>query len=1083
MQQFAVRRPITVAMCVAALFVFGLVSIGRMGLELLPNLSYPVVAVVTVYPNADPTTVERELTQPIEGAVSTLAGLRRLESTSMEHASLVIAQFDWGANLAEVMEQMNASFNVLAASLPSDAQRPLVVKMDPDQLPLMLIGMTGSGDLAELTLEADQIVRPALERLPGVAQVSILGGVRPEITVYYDMARLREEWLTPLHLQQLLIQQNALVPAGSFTASPGEVAQWNQALPGDDWWFDEPGAEPIFDAPLRYRIRVGHPLRSADDVADLVVGRRRTAGQDAMGFAALLPQLVRIRDVATVEAGHVPAEGFTRVNGESAVILRILKQSGENSVDVASQVRARVADLAVESGAGTDFFVITDQSDMITQSVANLSVTALIGGFLAVLVLYAFLRNLRSLFIIAFSIPFSIVVAIVIMQFSGLTLNIMTLGGLALGIGLVVDNSIVVLENIFRHRSEGKDRYDAAITGTSEVAWAITAATLTTMAVFLPLVFVQSIAGHLFRDLAITVACAVVGSLFVALVVVPALAAHLPGRSDDRAVTSTQASGRGAFSRLQQAYITSLRWTLDRPALAVGIVVVCGIGLILLPGRLQLELLPPMDGRMVAVSLKLPPGTPVEETDAVARQIETALRGFPEVTTVSVNVGPQGGDDFMSLIQEAPVHEAQITALLTPRSQRSRSAHQLATEWRELLPAPPHADLRISADRALDALGDEFNMAVTIEVTGPDLARIGAYAREVVEALEARGGFGEIVTSADQSQPELIFQVNPDRALLGGLTAGQIGLSMRAALTGLPATQLYIDGLTVPVVLRPKPDDIADMQGLSELRIPSFAAAGLEQNEPPPSARFGPLANPEIGTAPANIRHVDRMRVVTVTAQFDGIDLAEAGRRAEAALANIHPERGYELRLAGIHDTMNETVSDMGLALLLAVVFVYMAMAAQFESLRYPFVVMFTVPLAAVGAMGGLWMSGEYLSIPSMMGMITLCGIAVNNGIVLVDAINRLYGSGMPRIEAVVEAGRIRLRPILMTTLTTVIGLLPLAFRWGEGTELQAPLAVAVIWGLLLSTILTLFVVPSVYLMTGGRTKPTTHAHRGAVPS
>lgn len=1055
LQRVSVHRPVALSMCVLAALVIGLISLDRIGIDLLPNLEYPTLAVVTVYPNADAESVESDVTLPIERTLSTVSGLRQLESLSMENASLVMATFEWGTDLGDAFEEINSLLSVASLLLPSDVQRPIVVKLDPSQVPVLNIAVTGETDLVALTGRVEREIVPVIERVPGVAQVSVAGGAYPQISVYYDTQALRERArLNPLDIQAMLQYQNAVVPAGTLEVRPEELG-----LEAGDV--------------RRFPLRVGANLESIDDLRSLVISVEQPAtGGDAFGLSALLPpDVIRLGDVAQIVEEVRRVEGHTRVNGEPAVVLRVLKESEANTVEVSRGVLAAVAALTGQLAGDLTLEIVTDQAQFINKSIDNLSWSALVGAVLAVLVLTLFLRSWRDIVVIAVAIPLAFTVAVTLLHFGGYTLNLMTLGGLAIAVGMLVDNAIVVLENIFRLRGLGLSPKEAAVQGASEMAPAIVASTLTTVAVFVPLIFMRSLAGYLFKELSLAVVCALAASLLVALTVVPMLAAYLPDRprSTARAATSRPAEGvhQGIADRLTPHYARAIRKVLRRPWLGVVIAGAFTISLVFLPRLLDVGFVPEMDGSLVTIDIQLPPGTPLHTTDKVVRDVEAYLEALPEVALLSVQVGNQGGTDYLSIVQEMPVNQARVHALLVPPGERSRSSHELARIIGSELPLPPEAAVRISADRAVDALGDDFAIGLTLEILGPEWDVLQSVAGRIAEELRRTPGFVNVTSTAEDVNQVLFFEVDRVQAGRALLPAGQVGLTVRLALTGLQATTLHVDGRSVPVVIKPSPSETENLEALQSLRVWNLQsdATGIPQ-----AARFEAITTadaPVITDAPRIIRHLDRQRVTTVKAQLDGVDLGKARRLAEQIVAATDLPAGYEVRMAGIHRTLDESIKELVLALGLAVLFVYMVMAAQFESLRYPGIIMITVPLSAAGGFFALWLTGQQLNVPAFLGLLLLVGIAVNNGIVLVDTIGRFRRS-LPLEEAIVEACRVRLRPILMTALTTILGLVPLALGWGEGTEIQVPLALAALGGLISGTLLTLFVVPAFYRLFSG---------------
>lgn len=1054
LQRFAVHRPVTLVMCIIASIVFGVLSFNQLGLDLLPNLEYPTLAVVTAYPNADPESIEQEVTRHIESTLSTVSDLKTLESISLENASLVLAHFHWGTDLAKVYEEINSLVSIAEITLPDEVTRPLVLKLDPSQLPLLQIGITGDDDIVSLTERIEQHVLPTLERTSGVAQASVLGGERTEIALYYDTDALRDAMLTPLDLQNMLQAQNVTVPVGSMRVAPDEFAN-EQA-----------------DTTLRYPIRVGNTLRDENDLLDLIISiPSEQQATDSFGLSGLLPpRPIRLGDVVTLAKETTKGDGFTRINGQPAVLVRILKQSGENTVDVSQQVIASLSQLEQHPElANLDFHIVTNQADLITESIDNLSSTAILGGILALLILFLFLRSFRDLLVIGVSIPLSIMLALIFMNLAGLTLNLMTLGGLAIAIGMLVDNSIVVLENIFRLRLNGMKPLEAAKQGAYEMTAAITASTLTSIVVFLPLLFVGTLAGIFFRELALTITFSLVASLLVALTVVPMLAAHLPARwGRKRSAESTprlkKETRLAVLERIKQHYVQLLRWSAKRPYMTLIALLVLMSSLFVLPRFLESGFLPPMDGGIVNIELQLPTGTDLQETNQTVQNIERMVEQLPETQFVTSQVGNQNATDFLSLVQDSPIHHATITVSLKHRKERMHSAHDIADMLSETLVVPDGSIVHISADRATDALGEEYAVGqLLLELRGPEWEQLASISDEVAGILRTTKGFGHVTSTAEEIQPQLFYEVNHVQAARALLTAGQVGLTMRAAMTGLEATTLQIDGRRMPVVIRPKQENIQNVEALGSYRV-----FNLQRDDEgiPSVSRFSVLTSadaPTIELAPRSIEHVDRQRVVRVRAQLDGLDLTSSSQVAQRIVEDLELPPGYEVSIAGIHATLTETLHELSFALAFAVLLVFMVMAAQFESIKHPFIIMGTLPLAGIGALLALWMTKQQLNVPSLMGLITLMGISVNNGIVFIDTMNRFRRQGLPVIEAIVSAGTIRIRPVLMTALTTVLGLLPLAFGWGEGTEIHVPLAISTIGGLVMSTVITLVMIPSAY--------------------
>ncbi|MGI6609665.1 MAG: efflux RND transporter permease subunit [Limnochordia bacterium] len=1046
LNEIAARRPVAVAMGVAVVLLFGFLSITRLELDLLPNLRLPIVGVVTVYPGAAPGAVEGEITTPIETTIATVSGLKSLESYSMENVSVTVATFAWGVDPTRAMNDITAQLATLTTVLPSDAMKPVVANVDPRMFPVMRIGITGLDDISDLTKVAEEHLMTQIEQLPGVAKASLVAGARPEITVFFDTEALRINNTPPAVLYELLKQQNSLVPAGVLE-----------------------------DDSVRYNVRVGNPLSSVEEIRDLVIGEKKTTGLEAAGFAALIPQMLFLKDVAKVVEGTSPQQAYARVNGEPAVILQVYKQSGAGSVSVSRAVRNALSGLAQDAGHEIQLQVLGDQSEFITDALNNVKDAAIVGAILAVAVLLLFLRSVRSIAVIAIAIPLSIVVALIMMYASDLTLNLLSIGGLALGIGTLVDNSIVVLESIIRHRQQGLSALEAAKTGTSKVALAISASTLTTVVVFLPLAYLQSTAGRWFRDMAFTVTFALLASMAVAVTVVPAAAAGFLRRPLRHSASDDHGAGETSFGwieRLQERYLRLLTRVLRRPAWLWAFALVLIVTGLSAPRHMPLELLPSVDGGAINATLTMPAGTPTRMTNNVAEQIETTVSEIEDVAFVWSQVG-QDSDDVVQLLYGAGQHVAKLQMLLQPKSKRKQSIRATADEIRRAVEEIDllGGHLSLSTERLTDSLGEAFSPGATIQVSGKELGVLEELAAQVAGAMRQVGGFTEITTSVDQRQPELLFTVDRTKALLGSMTTGVVGLTLRGALSGLEATRIQRNGESIPVVLRAQPHDIDGIDSLLKLSIQGVPSAGQGSL---PSVRFGRVVTTEQASGPVTIQHIGRVRTIAINARLDGIDLGEAKRKALSIIDQLEIPPQTSARLAGVHDTIQEAVDELSWVLVLAILLVYMVMAAQFDSLLYPLIIMTTVPLGIGGGFVCLWITGQSIGVSALMGLIVLTGVVVGNGIMMVDAANQARRNGAGVDEAISLAARERLRPILMTSLTTILGLLPLALGRGEGTELQRPLAIAYMGGMFFSTGLTLFLVPSAYRLLTRRQPVTT---------
>ncbi|HHT26232.1 MAG TPA: efflux RND transporter permease subunit [Firmicutes bacterium] len=1053
LSQFVVRRPVTVSMMVAVILLLGCLAVTRLEIDMLPNLQLPVVGIVTVYPGADPQAVEGQITNRIESAIATVSGLKSLQSYSMENASVVIATFNAGVNPSDAVNDLTTLIAPVSATLPANTIQPVIVKVDPRLFSLATLGVTGSDDIVELTDISENVLKPILEELPGVARVNLIASSKPEISILFDTQVLRDNNIPPYTLLELIASQNVMVPAG-----------------------------PLVDDGTRYNVRVGNPFRDVEDIRNLVIGEKKTTGLEAGGFAALIPQVLLLRDVAQVVEGTSPQQAYARVNGQPAVLLQVYKHANASSIAVSAEIKRALDRLNAEAGEAVEVRLLGDQSEFITTSLADVGSAAIQGAVLAIICLFLFSRSWRSLAVLVVSIPISIVICFILMYFGKLSLNLVSLGGLALGVGNLVDDGIAVLDNILRHHHEGKGARDAAERGSREIAMAMVASALTSIVVFVPFAFLYSTAGQWFRDMALTVSFTSAASLVVAITVVPALSAKLLGNLRRRRVEQKEQLADALpqpvvddpllkepdwIARMRRNYGKRLERVLGHPVYVMLIaVLLLGIGG-LIPGRLPVELLPNMSSNAINVTLTMPIGTPTTTTNQVAMQIEKSISTLNGVASVWSRIG-QDSDDVVQLIQGSGNHVAGIHVNLVPADQRQHDTYAIADQIRTLLANADLAGghLAVSTERVTDSLGADYSPGATIHIKGRDLHILEQISMQVAERLQAQGGFTEISTSVEERQPELIFTVDRTKALLGSMTTGVVGLMLRAAISGQEVTTLEQNGRSIPVVMRAHPRELDSLDALLDMYIQGVPLSGVSNV---PAVRFSRVVSTEKTQGPVTIEHTNRMRTVTVSAKLADIDLSEAKRRMQAALAAVEFPFGVEAEIAGVHRTIDEAVNEMVLVLAIGILLVYIVMAAQFESFLYPFIMMLTVPAGIAGGLAALWLTGQNMGVSALMGLIIVVSVVTRNGIVLVDAINQERAHGKDLDEAILTAARNRIRPILMTSITTVAGLLPLAIAAGEGTELQKPLSIAAMGGLIISTILTLYVVPAAYKLIAKR--------------
>ncbi|HHY41727.1 MAG TPA: efflux RND transporter permease subunit [Thermoanaerobacterales bacterium] len=1017
--RFSIKRPVTTLMIIAVVLVLGFISFSRLGIDLFPEFSFPVGVVMTQYQGASSHEVENLITKPLEQVLSTMNNVKNIQSMSSEGNSTIIVEFNWGTNMDIATQDIREKIDLIEPYLPSDAKAPMIVKFDPSMMPVMQIALYGSDDIVQLKKIAEDVIESRLLRIEGVASVGISGGLERQIAISVDPDKLSFYGLSMSQLASKLQMENINLPGGNV----------NQGK-------------------KQYNIRTQAEFEDISEIENMPIP---------------LPQggTIPLKSIAKVEDTYKDISTIARYNGKPSIALTIQKQSGYNTVQVAKKVKSEMAKIAKEIPVEIGYEMILDQSDFIEFSINNVKNNAITGGIIAVMVIYLFLQNLRSTLVIGLSIPISIIATFVLVYFSNITLNMMSLGGLALGIGMLVDNSIVVLENIYSHRIKGEDPETAAIWGTNEVAMAITASTLTTVAVFLPIVFVQGMTAQLFKQLALTVTFSLLSSLFVALTIVPLLSSRLMTQIDVAEIFSEEDSKKGILSllkkfkdlyvRVEQKYSNLLKWSLThRKAVIIPLVMLFVISMALVP-LIGAEFLPHSDAGSISISVKLPYGTNLDETDRFVSELVDRIKEIPEIEGIMESIGSAGG---MAGLSGSDSSEASITLQLVPLNERQRSAEEVAEEIRKITMDMAGAEIKVRAVSSMDFAGGGSLESISIEISGDDLDELDEIAREVSEIVKATPGAREVKTSLDEGKPELVIKIDRDKATMYGLTSAQIAQTINSAISGSVATKYKVGGDEIDVVIKSDKELVDDISKVQDLLIPSATGAFLTLRD---------VAKVEKSTGPVSIVRQNQARQVTVTGTVVGRDIGTVNREIQQKLNELHLPEGYSIKMGGEQEQMMESFSDMLLVFVLAVILVYMVMAAQFESLKHPFVIMFTVPLALIGVVLSLLLTGHTINIISLIGVIMLAGIVVNNAIVLIDFINQLRESGMSRNEAIITAGPARLRPILMTTLTTVLGLVPLSLGIGEGGELGAPMAVSVIGGLTFSTLLTLIVIPVVY--------------------
>lgn len=1030
----SIRRPVTVFIVAVAALVFGVVAFQDLATDLLPDVTYPSLTVRTEWDGAAPQEIESLLTRPVENAVGVVENLLQVTSSSRSGLSEVTLEFAWGTAMDFAALDVRERLDLLR--LPIDSSPPVLLRYDPALDPVMRLGLTGDGDLLRLRQLAEERVQRPLERLEGVAAAVVQGGLEEEIQVEVDTRRLASLGLDMATLSQRLAQENVNLTGGRLQDSQAELL-----------------------------VRTINEIRRPEDLEGLVIDTSRGAQ-------------LRLSEVATVRRGHREREIITRIGGAESVEISIYKSGGSNTVkvsktvqDALDEIRLRLEKIAPE----LEVTVITDQASYISRAVDEVLQTAWMGGLLAVLVLYLFLRSFKTTSIIGVAIPISVVATFFCMYVSDISLNIMSLGGLTLGIGLLVDNAIVVLESIQRRLDEGLEPPEAAEKGTREVATAIVASTMTSICVFAPIIFVEGVAAQFFSDQALTVTYSLLASLVVALTVVPMLASRCRpaleeggGRLFRGSAAVVRTLGRfvarlmqpvwwlvevparlfaQGYGILASAYARLLAGSLRRPLVPLLVAVALSIGSWTLYGDLGQELVPELVQGELYLDVELPPGTHLDITARRLATLEDAAQALPQVETAYAilgSTGQQGG-----VAGENREHRARLTLLLHPPISRQQEEMVMAS-LRQTLAADEDLEGRFSRPSYFS-----FKTPIELEVRGNNLILLRRLSDRLADGLSQIDGLSDVESSAEGGTPELQIRFDRDRLASYGLTLQQVASVIRSKVQGDIATEIQRQDRTIDIRVRaaePYRDSAADLRQLivhrqGAVNVPLSAVAEVETAE-----------------GPVEIRRIDGERSAVLSANLVGRDLASASGAITELVEGLDLPQGFDWQLGGQGKEMQTSFDSLRLALGLAIFLVYLVMASQFESLLHPLVILGSVPLSLIGVLAALALFEVRLSVVVLIGAVLLAGIVVNNAIILVDTTNRLRREeGFPKIQALQRAGELRLRPILMTTATTVLGLLPMALGLGEGSELRAPMALTVIGGLLSSTLLTLVVIPVVY--------------------
>lgn len=1060
----AIKRPVTIWMATFAIVLFGLVGLSRLAVNLLPELSYPTLTVRTTYAGAAPSEIEQLISKPIEEAVGVVKGLRKISSISKPGQSDVLLEFEWDVAMDITSLEVREKLDLI--SLPLDVEKPLILKFNPSLDPIIRLGLqpvnavstnneAGIRTLTAMRTYGEYDVKRQLESIAGVASVKLGGGLEQEYQVIIDQHKLAQLNISSQQISQLISRENINISAGK-----------------------------LIEGNTQYLVRTLNQFNDIKQIGDLVVYQEND-------------QIIYLKNIATIKDSYKERTDITRINAKEAVELAIYKEGDANTVEVANRIKKQLERNKKNGDDRYELTLVYDQSTFISNAISEVKSAAIIGGLLAMLVLYLFLRSIIPTLIISLSIPVSVIATFNLMYANDITLNIMSLGGIALATGLLVDNAIVVLENIARYKEQGLSNKKAAAKGTKEVSGAIVASTLTTLAVFIPLIFVEGVAGQLFHDQALTVTFALIASLLVALTLIPMLASRDKSTpSNDEGITPTLTYSQRSLS---QKVIYVVTWPLrcifiliPIAALRAFLLMFHGIskvlGVVLNPvtamfnksfdvishffthfltialahplktliitltlassslfiaPRIGVELLPPLAQGEFYLELELSPGTPLVKTDEAINEISTLLRDDKRVKSTYSLSG--SGSLMTSSASKGGEHQARLQIIVTDQVHE----HAVMNKTREIARKVVGASNEINRP-ALFTL----SKPMSIELASYSLDSLNTHSKQLATLMNDSLVFDDVINSMRRGQPELSIIFDHQRIAHLGLNSADISELISVKVGGNVASQFTLFDRKIDILVR---SHLSQRNSINDLR-----AMIVNPNDQHPIS-LSSIASIEETVGPAQINRINQQRVAVISANIAVGDQQTAINAANNMIEQLDLPLNVTSNFGGQSEEMAQSFNSMMMALALAVFLVYLVMASQFESLLHPLLILFSVPLAGVGSLLGLYITGTNISVIVFLGLIMLSGIVVNNAIVLVDRINQLRSEGIEKSVAILQAAQSRLRPIIMTTLTTILGLLPMCIGLGEGSELRAPMAITVISGLIVSTLLTLIIIPVLY--------------------
>ncbi len=1011
--EVSVKRPVAMCMVVMIIVVLGLYALTMLPMDLYPNITLPMILVQTSYSGVSPTEMENMVTKPLEGAAATVSGIKNIQSTSSQGSSMIIAEFNQGVDIDVAAMELREKIDLYGSALPDGADDPMIIKMDPSMIPVGNFSVSVEGyDLEQAKTFVENEIVSQLEGVTGVGQVSVGGGLDREIQVEVDPAKLLGYQLSFGNITTALQGDNVNLPGGDVQSGGKTIS-----------------------------------LRSIGEFTNM---------EDIQSLPVMMPAggTIYLRDVAEVKDTYKTQESYSRLNNADCVSLSIQKQSGSNTVQVMDLVNEKLDQIRKENPSA-QIQVIFDQSELVKQMVNTVAENAVIGALLAGIILFLFLQSFKTTIVLAVSIPTSIVATFAAMYFAGVTLNIVSLGGLALGVGMLVDNSIVVLENIYKCKARGMPARAAAIKGAKQVAGAITASTLTTVVVFLPVVFTQDITSIIFREMALTIAFSQICSLLITLMIVPLLSSKLLVSQEHKVKSKFELWEErvfAPFNRFMEAfhngYEKLVRMALNHRKRVAAVTLLLFVGSMCLLPFIGMEFMPGMDAGQFTIDVTMPKGSELDETDRAARQVETIASGYDEVEYVFSNVS---GDTAQVMVT---LHEGNRADEVS-EAMRQEVSGKIAG-----------AEVSFSSSSSMMSGGAPIN----VTITGDDYSQAELIADQILLEMQSVEGVRDAKSSVEDTKPEMRVYVDRARAARYGLTTQTTAAAIRGAISGQVAGQFKDSGEEYDIRVQFPESYVGTAEDVQNIKLTTPTGAFVT---------IGDVADISMDKGPLSLSRQNQKNAVSISASLYGRDVASVNQDIQQIVDNMSIPDGYGVSLGGDYESMLESFSGLGMAMVLSILLVYMVMAAQFESFLQPFIIMFSIPLSFIGVFLMLFISRNTLNVTSMIGIIMLCGIVVNNAIVLLDHVNQnkeeRMAQGATIKDVLAEAGRDRLRPILMTTLTSILGYLPSIISTAQGSEMMKPLAWTLTGGLSVSTLLTLVFIPVVYSVLEEKVQKRNH--------